>query len=152
MIDLVSVKKRIARVEEEMDKLLKKAAAGKETETEMMFLLKEKYKIDTKEEANKVPFFERFAITERKFPFESKQSAGMYLLASICNYFTLLGTCLKIQFEFSKNQIEKAYFYIRDYINTLLRPKQFGLTIGMIAESVKIECGYIDERFVKDGK
>lgn len=142
-------KKKITRVEETIDKYLQKAAVGKVTETEMIFLLKEKYKIDVKEEANKVAFRERFALTKLKFKYESKQSAGMYILASICNYFALLGVCLKTQFKFSKNQIEKVYFHIRDYINTLSRPKQFDLTIDQIAESVKEECGFIDERFVK---
>jgi hypothetical protein len=142
-------KKRIARVDETIDKYLIKAAKDEVTESEMIFLLKQKYDIDVKAEANKVPFLERFALTKSYILPESRQSAGMYLLASICNYFALLGCCLKTQFKFSKNSIEKAFWHIRGYINTLHRFKQFGLTIPMIAESVKDECGYIDNRFYK---
>lgn len=76
-------KKRITKVDETIDKYIQKAAAGRVTETELMFLLKEKYNIDVKAEANKVPFRERFAITKRKFEFRSQQSAGMYILESI---------------------------------------------------------------------
>lgn len=141
-------KKRIDRVENTIDQYLQKAANGLMTETQMMHLLKEKYDIDVKAEANKVPFKERFYLTKAYILPESKQSAGMYLLESICNYFALLGTCLKTQFKFSKNRIEKAFYHIRDYINTLSRPKQFELTMPMIAESVKIECGFIDKRFI----
>ena len=141
-------KKRITRVEETVDRYLQKAATGAVTESEMMFLLKQKYDIDTKEEANKVPFLERFALTKAYILPESKQSAGMYLLASICNYFTLLGVCLKTQFKFSARQIREVYEHIRSYINTLSNYKRYELKIEDIAESVAEECKFIDRRFV----
>lgn len=141
-------KKRITRVEETVDKYLEKAATGAVTESEMMFLLKQKYDIDTKEEANKVPFRERFALTKAHILPESKQSAGMYLLASISNYFTLLGICLKTQFKFSARQIREVYEHIRSYINTLSNYKRYELKIEDIAVSVAEECKFIDRRFV----
>ena len=147
-------KKRIARVDETVDKYLQKAATGAVTESEMMFLLKQKYDIDTKEEANKVPFRERFALTKSYILPESKQSAGMYLVASICNFFTLLGVCLKTQFKFSARQIREVYEHIRSYINTLSNYKRYELKIEDIAVSVAEECKFIDRRFVGgvDGK
>lgn len=114
----------------------------------MRVLLLEKWKIDTAEEANMVPFRERFAISRYKCKEDSMQLGGSILLNSICDYFTLLGTCLKTQFHFSARQIKEVYAYIRDYINTLSRYKQFELKIEHIAESVAIECGYKDKRFI----
>lgn len=140
--------KRIARVESTIDEYLKSSANDGMSINELQFFLEEKCSIDVKQEANKVPFRERFALTEYKINPDSRQSAGMYLLASICNYFSLLGVCLKTQFKFSARQIKEAYEWIRYYINTLSRYKQFELKIEDIAASVAEECKFCDRRFV----
>ena len=143
--------KRIIRVERTIDEYMAAKAEGGLHTDEMLFFMKEKCDIDVKGEANLVPFRERFALTKHKIHADSQQSAGMYLLASILNYFCLLGVCLKTQFKFSANQIKKAYWHIRDYINTLSRYKQFELTIDMIAESLMEEVKYCDFRYAKEG-
>ncbi len=141
--------KRIVRVENTIDAYLSAQEQGEFTFVGLEKLLKEKCKIDVKEEANKVPFRERFALTKYKINADSQQSAGMYLLASICNYFSLLGVCLKTQFKFSTRQIKEVYKWIRYYINTLWRQKQFDLTIDMIAHCLIEEVGYCDFRYAR---
>ncbi len=141
--------KRIVRVENTIDKYMESKAEGGLHTDEMLFFMQEKCKIDVKEEVNQVPFRERFAVTKYKIHAESQQSAGMYLLASICNYFCLLGVCLKTQFKFSTRQIKEVYEWIRYYINTLSRQKQFDLTIKDIAECLIEEVGYCDFRYAR---
>lgn len=140
--------KRIIRLEQTIDGYMASKTDGELKTEELIGIMKAKCDIDVKAEANLVPFRERFALTKYKIHAESQQSAGMYLLASICNYFALLGVCLRTEFKFSANQIKKAYWHIRDYINTLSRYKQFELTIDMIAESLMEEVKYCDARFI----
>lgn len=142
--------KRIVRVENTIDAYMLAKEKGEFDFNGLEKVLKDKCNIDVREEANKVPFRERFYITKHKIHAESQRSAGKYLLGSICNFFALLGVCLKISFKFSANQIKKVFWHIRDYINTLSRYKQFELTIDMIAESVMEEIGYCDARYVKN--
>ena len=139
--------KRIVRLENTIDKYMEEKAEGGLHTDEMLFFMQEKCKIDIKEEVNCVPFRERFALTKYKINVDSQQSAGMYLLASICNYFCLLGVCLRTQFKFSTRQIKEVYEWIRYYINTLSRHKQFELTIKDIAECLIEEVGYCDFRY-----
>ena len=139
--------KRIIRVEETVNKYLNTVSDGGISSDQLQYFMKEKCGIDVKDEANKVPFRESFSLIERKVSAQSMQSAGKFLLASICNYFSLLGVCLKTQFKFSAKQILEAYEWIRYYINTLSRVKQFDLTIKDIAETLKEECKYCDSRF-----
>ena len=140
--------KRITRVDNTIEKYLKSAAEGEMSTEQLQFYLKEKCDIDVKDEANMVPFRERFSLTNYKINADSHQSAGMYLLASICNYFSLLGVCLKTQFKFSARQIREAYEHIRSYINTLSQYKRYELKIEDIAVSAWEEFKYCDERFV----
>jgi hypothetical protein len=140
--------KRIIRVEHTIDEYMASKAEGGLHTDELMFFLKEKCGIDVKAEVNIVPFRERFALTKYKISAESQQSAGMYLLASICNYFSLLGVCLRTQFKFTPRQIREAYGWMRYYINTLAREKQFDLTMRDIAECLMEEVKYCDARFV----
>ena len=140
--------KRIVRVEETVDKYLNTVSDGGITSDQLQYFMKEKCGIDVKYEANKVPFRERFALISKKVSAQSMQSAGTYLVASICNYFSLLGVCLKTQFKFSAKQISEAYEWIRYYINTLSRVSQFDLTIKDIAECLMDECKYCDSRFI----
>ena len=144
-------RKRIMRVEMEIDTYLKQSERKEMSAKALMHLLSEKYGIDVLEEAGKVPFREQFYLLTWKVKPVDMQKQGKLLNASIINFFALLGVCLKTQFKFSKNQIEKVYFHIRDYINTLSRFKEFGLKIEHIAESVALEIGFVDERFVKKG-
>lgn len=139
--------KRIIKVETTIDEYM--IQSTNEGVTEKMFdYLNNKCCIDVKLEANKTPFRERFALTSRKIHADSIQSAGEYLLASICNYFSLLGVCLKKEFKFSTRQIKEVYEWMRYYINTLSRYKQFELSIKDIALCLMEECKYCDARFM----
>ena len=143
--------KRITRVDNTIDTYLLSAEDGL-TEAGLEFLLREKCDIDVRDEANRVPFREQFYLLTKKIPPANMPKQGKLLNASIINFFALLGVCLKMQFRFSARQIREVYRHIRSYINTLSRYKQFELKLEDIAESVAIECGFIDKRFVKDMK
>ena len=140
--------KRIIRLEQTLNNTLDSVADGVLTVVQMQSVLLGKCGIDTKEEANKVSFRERFSLVRWKINGDSYQSAGLWILDILGYYFALLGYCLKTEFKFSSNQIKKVYWHIRDYINTLSRYKQFELTIDMIAECLMEECKYCDSRFV----
>lgn len=140
--------KRITRVDNTIEEYLKSASDGGLSTEQLQLYLKEKCGIDVKTEANMVPFRERFALTNYKIHPDSHHSAGMYLLASIYNFFSLLGVCLKTQFKFSARQIREAYEHIRSYINTLSQYKRYELKIEDIAVSAWEEFKYRDERFV----
>lgn len=114
----------------------------------MQEILLAKSGIDTKEEASKVPFRERLYLVRYRIDADSKASAGLWILDIINCYFGILGYCLKTEFKFSARQIKEVYEWIRYYINTLSRYKQFELTIDMIAECLMEEIKYCDSRFV----
>lgn len=141
--------KRIARVDNTIDSYLKSRAKDEISTDELEHFMKKKCDIDVRKEANMVPFREQFYLLCGKVEPTSMRSAGIWLNASIINIFTLLGICLKTQFKFSARQIKEVYEYIRDYINTLSRYKQFELKIEDIAVSVAEECKFIDRRFVR---
>ena len=145
--------KRIIRVENTIDEYLQSAESGGMSTDELQYFLKEKCGIDVKDEANRVPFRERFALTNYKINPDSRQSGGMYLLASICNYFSLLGVCLKAQFKFSARQIIEVYEWVRYYINSLALWNESGGKRGEclkgIAEVLMDECKYCDSRFAE---
>lgn len=143
-------RKRIVRVDDTIDAYLMSKADNQMSAAGLAYFLKEKCSIDVSEEAKRVPFREQFYILRDKVVPADMQDVGKILNASIINYFSLLGVCLKTQFRFSARQIREVFEYIRDYINTLSRYKQFELKIEDIAVSVKAECGYIDKRFVGD--
>ena len=140
--------KRIIRVEQTIDEYLNTVSCGGMSTEQLQYFMKEKCGIDVKDEANKVPFREGFYLIERKVAPASMQSAGKYLNASIINYFSLLGVCLKTKFKFPAKQINEVYEWIRYYINTLSMRSQFDLTIKDIAECLMDECKYCDSRFV----
>jgi hypothetical protein len=140
--------KRIIRLEQTMDELRGSRDDVGISLEDMIGYMHRRYGIDVRAEVNVVPFRERFALTRFKIHADSQQSAGMYLLASICDYFTFLGIVLREQFKFSARQIREAYGWMRYYINTLSRPKQFELTIKDIAECLMEEVRYCDARFV----
>ncbi len=131
-------------MEQTIDEYLNSVADGGMSTEQLQFFLKEKCKIDVKDEANKVPFRERFALTEHKISAQSMQSAGSYLLASICNYFSLLGVCLKTQSKFSTRQIREVYEWVRYYIGSISMGYE---TMTGVASVLEWECKYVDERF-----
>ena len=139
--------KRIIRVENTINAYLN-AKADEDahlTTAELEYYMKTKGNISVTEEANKVPFRERFALVDRKVAPNSMQKAGQYLLASICNYFSLLGNCLKTQFRFSAKQIREVFDWIRYYINSL---SQKYLDMTDVASVLYHECDYCDKRFI----
>lgn len=142
--------KRVIRLENTINVYLDSMAKGEVTIDELEFFMEEKCNILVKNEANKVPFNERFVITKFKINPGSRQSAGMCILASIHNYFVLSGVALKTQFKFSTKQILDVYEWIRYYINTLSRYEQFELDMKMIAECLLDEIKYCDERFLTE--
>lgn len=138
--------KRIIRVENTINAYLN-AKADEDahlTTAELEYYMKTKCSISVTEEANKVPFRERFALVDKKVAPNSMQKAGQYLLASICNYFSLLGNCLKTQFRFSAKQIREVFDWIRYYINSL---SQKYLDMTDVASVLYHECDYCDKRF-----
>lgn len=142
--------KRIIRVENTIKTYLKSMSNKEITMEELAFTLQEKYSINTKNEANLVPFNERFILTTYKSNINLRMSTGLCILEIIYNYFTLLGVCLKYQFKFSNKQILEAFNRIRYYINTLFRVKQFELTMKDIALCLLEECNYCDNRYIED--
>ena len=140
--------KRITRVDNTIDTYLMSAAEGGLTEDKMEFLLREKCKINVRDEANQIPFREHFYLVTKKVSPTDMQKQGKLLNASIINFFALLGVCLKTQFKFSARQIREVYEHIRSYINTLSNFKRYELKIEDIAASVAEECKFIDRRFV----
>ena len=140
-------KKRIVRVENTVDAYME-SEDGLST-LELLLFMKEKYKIDIREEVNKVPFSERFALIRSKVAISERQYAESCISASARNYFATLGVCLKTQFKFSTRQIKEVYEWIRYYINTLSRQKQFDLTLIDIAECLIDEVGYCDFRYAR---
>ena len=139
--------KRIVRVENTINAYLNANADTDShlTTAELEYFMKTKCNISVTDEANKVPFRERFALVDKKVAPGSMQKAGQYLLASICNYFSLLGNCLKTQFRFSSRQIREVFDWIRYYINSL---SQKYLDMTDVASVLYHECNYCDKRFI----
>lgn len=137
--------KRIIRVEQTIDKYLNTVSDGGLSTEQLQYFLNEKCGIDVKRESNMVPFRERFVLTSKNVSAQSMQSAGRYLAASICNYFSLLGVCLKTQFKFSARQIKEVYEWIRYYIKSIAMGYE---TMTGVASVMEHECKYIDERFI----
>lgn len=136
--------RRIIKVENIISEYLKTTASGGLSTEQLQYFMKEKCGIDVKVEANKVPFRERFSLVERKVAASSMQSAGTYLAASICNYFSLIGVCLKTNFGFSKNKIKEVFGWIRYYINSLATGYE---TLTGVASVLYYECHYSDQRY-----
>lgn len=86
-----------------------------------------------------------FPWIERKIAPGFMQTAGKFLAASICNYYALLGVCLKTGFNFSKRQVAETLEWIRYYINSLATGYE---TMTGIASVMEQECKYCDPRFI----
>lgn len=141
--------RRIIKVEQMINGYLNSYAKDEISTEQLQFYMKEKCGIDVKQEANAVPYRERFFLIEKNIVPASMKETGTYLNAAICNYFSLLGVCLKSGFSFSANKIREVYEWIRYYINTLSRNKEFALKISDIALCLYDECNYCDTRFLK---
>ena len=136
--------KRIIKVEQTIDAYMENAKDGT-TGEELGFYLKDKCKIDVREETNKIPYRESFYLVERKIAPNCMIQANKFLLAQVFNYFAMLGVCLKTQFKFSANQIRQVYERIRYLINCLATGYE---TMTGIASVLEWECKYMDRRFI----
>jgi hypothetical protein len=137
--------KRLMKVEKIITEYLNTTAAGGLSTEQLQFYMREKCGIDAKAEANRVPFRESFSLVERKIAPGFMQTAGKFLAASICNYYALLGVCLKTGFNFSKRQVAETLEWIRYYINSLATGYE---TMTGIASVMEQECKYCDPRFI----
>ena len=137
--------KRINRVEQVISKYLEDAGSGTLSTEELEHYLYIESGISARQEANKVPFRERFSLVERKVAPASMQAAGDFLLVSIYTHFALLGVCLKTKFKFSKRQISEVFGWIRYYINSLATGYE---TMLGVASVLACECKYYDPRFI----
>ena len=140
-------KKRLERLDEYMDIFLEDVEVQKMSTKELEDSFMKRTNINIREEANLVPFRERFYITRYEIHPESQRQAGYELAASIGVSFLILGLILKEKFKFSANQIKKLYCRIRDHINTLSRFKQFELTLDGVAEGLLEDTKYSVKRF-----
>lgn len=136
--------KRIVLVEQTIDTYVENAKDGTTAE-ELSFYLKDKCKIDVKEETNKIPYRESFYLVRRKVAPNCMVQANKFLLAQVFNYFSMLGVCLKTKFNFSGNQIRQVYGWIRYYINSISTGYETMLGVASVLEQ---ECKYIDKRFI----
>lgn len=136
--------KRIITVEQTIDTYVENAKGGT-TGEELGFYLKDKCKIDVKEETNKIPYRDSFYLVGRKIAPNCMIQANKFILAQVFNYFAMLGVCLRTQFKFSANQINQVYEWVRFYINCLATGYE---TMTGIASVLEHECKYIDKRFI----
>lgn len=134
--------KRIIRVEQTIDQYFASAANGELTQRELQYILKSKWGIDSGEEADKIPFRHLFALIDEE---KLSQSTGMCILASVLNYFSLLGVCLKTKMKMSANSILRLYDRIRYYIDSIATGYE---TMVGVASVLYRECKYCDPRFI----
>lgn len=136
--------KRIVRLENTVDTYRNNAEKEPNlTGRALAHFLKETSDIDIRNEVNVVPYRECTSLAERNTP-----ETGKIILAVLYNYFALSCTALKTVFKFSANKLKEYMNWIRYYINTLSRRKQFEVTVKDIAEVLMDECKYCDARFV----
>lgn len=136
--------KRIVLVEQTIDTYVENAKDGTTAE-ELSFYLKDKCKIDVKQETNKIPYRDSFYLVGRKIATNCMIQANKFILAQVFNYFAMLGVCLRTQFKFSANKIKQVYEWVRFYINCLATGYE---TMTGIASVLEHECKYIDKRFI----
>lgn len=138
--------KRIIQLENTVNTYLEKNRTDKNMSTSaLVYFLKEKSDIDVAKEVNRIPYRECVLLSRERKPFPE---AGKLIAAAIYNYFALSCVALRTVFKFSANKLSEYMKWIRYYINTLARRKQFDLTIKDIAKVLMDECKYCDARFV----
>lgn len=107
---------------------------------------KEKAGIDIAKEVNRIPYRECVLLSGEQKPLPN---TGKLVAAAIYNYLALSCVALKTVFKFSAKKLLEYMEWIRYYINSLARRKQFDLTIKDIAIVLVDECKYCDARFEK---
>lgn len=138
--------KRIINLENTVNAYLEKNRTDKNMSINaLVYFLKEKSDIDVAKEVNRIPYRECVLLSREQ---KLLPETGKLIAAAIYNYFTLSCVALKTVFKFSAKKMSKYMEWIRYYINTLARRKQFDLTIKDIAKVLMDECKYCDARFV----
>ena len=137
--------KRIIQLDDTVNVYLEKNRTDKNMSTgALVCFLKEKACIDIAKEVNLIPYRECVLLSGEQKPLPE---TGKLVTAAIYNYFALSCVALKTVFKFSSKKMCEYMNWIRYYINTLSREKQFGLTMKGIAECLIDECKYCDVRF-----
>ena len=137
--------KRIIQLENTVNVYLEKNRTDAKMSTSALaYFLKEKAGIDIAKEVNRIPYRECVLLSGEQKPLPN---TGKLVAAAIYNYLALSCVALKTVFKFSTKKLSEYMEWIRYYINTLSREKQFGLTMKGIAECLIDECKYCDVRF-----
>ena len=139
--------KRIVNLENTVNTYLEKNRTDKNMSTSaLVYFLKEKADIDVAKEVNQIPYRECVLLSGEQ---KSLPNTGKLVAAAIYNYLALSCVALKTVFKFSTKKLSEYVEWIRYYINSLARRKQFDLTIKDIAIVLVDECKYCDARFEK---
>ncbi len=137
--------KRIVQLENTVNVYLEKNRIDRNMSTgALVCFLKEKACIDIAKEVNLIPYRECVLLSGENKPLPN---TGKLVAAAIYNYLALSCVALKTVFKFSARKLSEYMEWIRYYINSLARKKQFDLTIKDIAIVLMDECKYCDERF-----
>ena len=137
--------KRIIQLDDTVNVYLEKNRTDKNMSTgALVCFLKEKAGIDIGKEVNRIPYRECVLLSGEQKPLPN---TGKLVAAAIYNYLALSCVALKTVFKFSTKKLSEYVEWIRYYINSLARRKQFDLTIKDIAIVLVDECKYCDERF-----
>lgn len=137
--------KRIVQLEDTVNVYLEKNRTDAKMSTSaLVYFLKEKAGIDIAKEVNRIPYRECVLLSREQKPLPN---TGKLVAAAIYNYLALSCVALKTVFKFSTKKLSEYVEWIRYYINSLARRKQFDLTIKDIAIVLMDECKYCDERF-----
>lgn len=139
--------KRIVQLENTVNVYLEKNRTDANMSTSALaYFLKEKAGIDIAKEVNRIPYRECVLLSGEQKPLPN---TGKLVAAAIYNYLVLSCVALKTVFKFSTKKLSEYISWIRYYINSLARKKQFDLTIKDIAIVLMDECKYCDARFEK---
>ncbi len=134
--------KRIIKVEQTIDQYLATAEKGELTQKQIQYVLKSKWNIDVLGTTDRIPFRQLFALAGEE---KLSQDAGMCILASVSNYLSLLGVCLKTQMKMSASSIRRLYDRILYYIDSIAAGYE---TMLGVASVLYQECKYCDTRFI----
>lgn len=123
--------KRIIQLENTVNTYLEKNRTDSNmTTSALVYFLREKSDIDISKEVNMIPYRECVLLSGEN---RLHEETGKLVAAAIYNYFALSCVALKTVFKFSAKKLSEYMNWIRYYINTLARRKQFDLTIKDIA-------------------
>lgn len=135
--------KRLARLENTVNQYLDAAVDDPNMNgTALASMLERKYKINVRDEVNRVPQRQLMILYSQKG--HVIQSAAYRLTSSaMYNYFALTLTALKTQFKLTVKQLNEFVDKFIDYIDTLANFSQYALTVPMIADSLADEIGFV---------